>query len=56
MGFIFNGPTKNYERIIILDNKHTYFNTLSNKNFIKRLILKIRYISHINRKKRCVML
>ena len=44
------------ETYMILDNRKNYFNSISNKPFVTKAYLKVRYIHHINSKKKCLIL
>jgi hypothetical protein len=44
------------ETYIILDNRKNYFNSISNKPFVTKAYLKVRYIHHINSKKKRLIL
>jgi hypothetical protein len=58
MAFVLKRSKKNKdnETFIILDNRKQYFNSISNKPFITKVCLKVRYIHHINSKKKCLIL
>ena len=44
------------EKTIILDNRKKYFNSIANEPLFIRTKKKIRYVLHINRKKKVLLL
>jgi len=44
------------EKQIILDNRQRYFNSISDEPKLVRLKKKIKYINHVNKKKRTIII